>query len=383
MTNKPAFYYSILGWVLLIAGFFVALYLSVSHYRVYTDIGYSSFCAISKSINCDTVSQSGFSILFGMPVPVWGMLGYLFLMLIFPFLFQRKNSEKKLWTLFFVIVFFFSVYSVILAFISTFYIHSYCLMCIVLYAVNLALLFYSYRVIKAFKGGGFLNRLLTDCVYLKSNTAPLFLLLKLFFLLIIVLWMAFPQYWTFEIKKEILNLPSGITEDGSHWIGANNPEVTIIEFSDYMCFQCKKMHFYLRSIVAENPDKIRLVHKHFPLDKAYNFAIKENLYTGSGKMALLAIYAGLKDKFWEMNDLLFQIDRSKGSISLNEIALKMNFEPEELAWALDQKGIRLRLKKDIAFGAKAGVTGTPSYLIKGKLYLGTISWDLFKGTSAE
>lgn len=377
MLKKPTFAYSIIGWALLIAGLFDALYLSVSHYRVYTDIGYSSFCAVSKSLNCDTVSQSGFSILFGMPVPVWGVLGYLLLLFMFPFLFQKKNSEKRLWTLFFCIVSFFSIYSVTLAFVSAYYIHSYCLMCILLYAINLSLFFYSYRMNRPLKDGGFLNRLLSDLVYLKSKVPPLLLSIKLLFIFGIVLWVFFPKYWVFEMKNETMNLPSGVTEDGNPWVGAKEPEVTIIEYTDYMCFQCKKMHFHLRSLVAANPEKIRLVHRNFPLDAEYNFTIKDNFYIGSGKMALLAIYAGLKGRFWEMNDLLFQIDLSKGSVKLKDIALKMNFDPGELAWALNQKDIRLHLKHEIAQAAKAGVTGTPSYIVNGKLFLGTIPQKLF------
>ena len=69
---------------------------------------------------------------------------------------------------------------------------------------------------------------------------------------------------------------------------------------------------------------------------------------------------------------------SKGSIDLNEIAVKIDLKPEELAWALEQKEIRLHLKRDIALAVKAGVTGTPSYIINDKLYLGTIPLDILK-----
>ncbi|HKK67426.1 MAG TPA: DsbA family protein, partial [Bacteroidales bacterium] len=131
-------------------------------------------------------------------------------------------------------------------------------------------------------------------------------------------------------------------------------------------------------LVAENPDKIRLVHRHFPLDTEFNFAIKENLHSGAGKMSILAIYAGLKDRFWEMNDLLFQIDSSKGTINVNDLAKQMNFNPQELVWALNQTPIRLQLKKDIAMAVQDGVTGTPSYIINDKLYLGTIPLDVFE-----
>jgi uncharacterized membrane protein len=59
---------------LVIVGLAASCYLAISHYRVYTDIGYSSFCAISKAINCDTVSQSPYSIFMELPVPIWGVL---------------------------------------------------------------------------------------------------------------------------------------------------------------------------------------------------------------------------------------------------------------------------------------------------------------------
>ena len=79
-----------------------------------------------------------------------------------------------------------------------------------------------------------------------------------------------------------------------------------------------------------------------------------------------------------MNDLLFQIDHSKGVIDLNEIAVKIDFKPEELAWALEQKEIRLHLKRDVALAVKAGVVGTPSYIINDELFLGTIPPNIFK-----
>ena len=378
MKKKAPFFYSVIGLTLLLSGFFDSIYLSISHYRVYNDIAYISFCAISKSINCDTVSQSSFSILFGMPVPIWGVFGYLLLILIFPSLIHKENAEKRLWVTFFITVTFYSIYSLILAFISTFYIHSYCLMCIVSYAINFALVFYSYKIIKDLKEGGILKSLQKDWVYLKSNIPRLSFIMKLFLSVVVVVWIAFPKYWLFESRETTSALPSGITEDGSHWIGAEDPEITIIEYTDYLCFQCRKMHYYLRDLLAEHPGKIRLVHRHFPLDMEFNFAIKENLHSGAGKMAMLAIFAGLKDKFWEMNDLLFQIDHSKGVIDLNEIAVKIDFKPEELAWALEQKEIRLHLKRDVALAVKAGVVGTPSYIINDELFLGTIPPNIFK-----
>jgi len=83
-------------WVVALlaaSGLADSIYLAVSHYRVYTDIAYSSFCAISKAINCDTVSQSVYSILYGAPIPVWGSIGYTFLLLILAIR-PEKGSQR-------------------------------------------------------------------------------------------------------------------------------------------------------------------------------------------------------------------------------------------------------------------------------------------------
>ncbi len=77
----PVYLWTII--LLAIVGLADSIYLAISHYRIYTDIGYRSFCAISKAINCDTVSQSAYSIFWGVPVPVWGIIGYTFFFVAF------------------------------------------------------------------------------------------------------------------------------------------------------------------------------------------------------------------------------------------------------------------------------------------------------------
>ena len=85
-------------WVavaLAAAGLVDSIYLSVSHYRNYVDIGYSSFCAISRAINCDTVSQSPYAIFLGMPVPVWGVIGYIFVLLLIYFAGMKAACKRR------------------------------------------------------------------------------------------------------------------------------------------------------------------------------------------------------------------------------------------------------------------------------------------------
>ena len=357
---------------LAMAGVLDSIYLSISHYRVYTDIAYKSFCAISRSINCDTVSQSPYSIFIDIPVPVWGIIGYTFFLLFMPFAWSKEAQKQKIWSILLFISLAFSIYSIILAYISTFYIHSYCMMCIVSFGINFLLLYYTWLVKKRFGKSGIINGLMLDIGFLwekKKKTIPIFLSTLCIVTFLII---SFPSYWKFSPPVLSKSIPSGITEDGYPWIGAENPKLLIMEFTDYQCFQCKKMHFFLRKLIEKNADKIRLIHRHFPMDHKYNPMVKEPFHVGSGAMALFAEYAQTQGKFWEMNDILFGIAGSTNVLNIKKLAEKTGLDYRALSYSIKNSLIRYKIKHDIAIGMKLGINGTPGYVIDGKVYLGQI-----------
>ena len=173
-------------------------------------------------------------------------------------------------------------------------------------------------------------------------------------------------------------MPKGITEDGHPWIGAENPELIITEFTDYLCFPCKKNHFYLRSIIQNHPDKIRLVHRHFPMDHIINPLVKETFHSGSAKLAVLAVYATEKNKFWEISDLLFEIARKNESVSIGLLAENTGLDYKEMQLALQNSDFWQKLWKDIKEGLKYGMSGTPGYIINDQLYVGYVPPDILK-----
>jgi len=364
---------------LAFSGLADSVYLSISHYRVYTDIAYESFCAISRSINCDTVSQSPYSILISIPVPVWGIIGYTLFLFFMPFTWSKEAQKQRLWPILFFISLSFSIYSIILAYLSTFYIHSYCMMCIVSFGINFLLLYYTWLIRKRFSKIDIIKGLMLDIGFLwekKKKTIPILLstLCIVTFLLI-----SFPSYWNFTPPVLSKNIPSGITEDGYPWIGAEKPVLEITEFTDYQCFQCKKMHFFLRKLVEKNYDKIRLIHRHFPMDHKYNPIVKEQFHVGAGAMALFAEYAQTQGKFWEMNDVLFAIAGSTNVLNIKKVAEKVGIDYRSLSYSTKNRMIRYKVKHDIAIGIKLGINGTPGYVIDGKVYLGQIPPEILIG----
>jgi uncharacterized membrane protein/protein-disulfide isomerase len=373
--------FSVYFWTvtfLAVAGLADAVYLSISHYRAYTDIAYSSFCAISKSINCDTVSQSPYSIFMGLPVPVWGIIGYLFFLLFLPLAKSKDAAQKRTWAILLLVAFGFSAYSVILAIISSFIIHSYCIMCILSYAISFLLLFYTQMIRNRFNSEPIVSGLKLDLRFLLNRRSYIFSVFTPFLLALILIKFFFPAYWNLEQPTLSSQISKGITADRHPWIGAESPELVITEYTDYQCFQCKKMHYFIRQLISRYPEKIRLVHRHFPMDHEFNPIVKEPFHVGSGKMALLAISAATKDKFWQMNDVLFDRAGKKGTLNLKELADEVGISFQDLGRSINDPAIRLQLYRDIRDGLKLDIDGTPAFVINDKLYLAQIPPEIIK-----
>jgi uncharacterized membrane protein/protein-disulfide isomerase len=381
--NKPIValpypYYFMPVFLTAMVGFFDSIYLAVSHYRNYTDIGYQSFCAISKSMNCDTVSQSPYSIFLSVPVPIWGIIGYAFLLVLILYSWPKAADRKRVWSLLMVLVLAFCVYAIILAGISTFLIHSYCIMCILSYAVSFLILYYCWIIRKRFYCERICKGILLDIAYLIRYPLTSLLIALFFSASILMIFGFLPKYWMMNPPALSKDMPRGVTEDGHPWIGAEHPELEIIEFTDYMCFQCKKMHFHLRRMVQKYPDKIRLVHRHFPMDQKINPIVKGPFHDGAAKLALIALYGVKKEKFWEINDALYQLPHN-GTVNIRELAEKTGVDFQEMRRALRDKRLWRLLWKDVSVGIKKyGLTGTPGFIINNQVYFGQIPPDVLK-----
>jgi protein-disulfide isomerase/uncharacterized membrane protein len=374
----PFKFYFLPIFLITLIGLADAIYLSISHYRVFMDMGYQSFCAISQALNCDTVSQSLYSILFNVPVPVWGVFGYAFFLVLLTFAWPQCALHKRVWTLLLLISLGFTVYSLVLAAISTYRIHSYCIMCILSYAVNLLLLYFTWIIRTRFQCESILNAIHLDILYLLNYPRTFIPITSVFCLGAVLMVLFFPPYWQMSPSVLSKDMPTGITQDGHHWIGAEDPELVIVEFSDYRCFQCKKMHFFLRRIIENNPDKIRLVHRHFPMDHIINPIVNQPFHNGAAKLAIVSLFAAEKDKFWEMNDALFEIDRQTETVNIQDLAQKTGIDFEEMKHAFSKQELWIKLHQDIQDGLKYGLTGTPGFVIDEQVYLGQIPPDVLR-----
>ena len=188
----PVYYFTVLALVL--CGLVVSGYLAYSHYLNYTDIAYQSFCAISNAVNCDTVSQSVYSIFLGMPVPVWGVIGYAFLLFLVVLAWRREAMEARIWALIFWLTLIFVLASLGLAAISIFLIHSYCIMCIGIYLVSFFSLWFAWLIRSRFAAKGLGYDTFSDMKHLWQKKHLSIPVLAAFLIGVLLVYAMMPAY---------------------------------------------------------------------------------------------------------------------------------------------------------------------------------------------
>ncbi len=83
-----------------------------------------------------------------------------------------------------------------------------------------------------------------------------------------------------------------------HYKGNPNAEIAVIEYSDYECPFCSRVHPTLEQLVAANPD-IAWVYRHHPL------SFHPQAAPAARAAECIAEYAG-NEAFWSFTDLLFE-----------------------------------------------------------------------------
>jgi len=154
---------------------------------------------------------------------------------------------------------------------------------------------------------------------------------------------------------------------GSPWKGAADAPVTIVEYSSYQCPFCGRVQPTLKEIAEKFPNDVRLVFKQHPLPNQAN----------SGPAAEAALEAHAQGKFWEFHDLLLANQRAIARPDLERYAEQVGLDMNAFRQALDTGKHKERVQKDLADAGKAGIRGTPNFLINGRNVVGAQPFDAF------
>lgn len=155
------------------------------------------------------------------------------------------------------------------------------------------------------------------------------------------------------------------------WKGAAKAKVIIQEFSDFECPFCSKVNPTLKQVEKEFGDKVKIVWRHKPLP----FHKKAPLAHQASHEAFLQ--KG-NDGFWAMHDKLFANQKKLERESLDEYAAELGLDMTKFKAALDGEKHKAHIDGDAAASTKAGISGTPGFVINGYFLSGAQPYAKFK-----
>jgi len=157
--------------------------------------------------------------------------------------------------------------------------------------------------------------------------------------------------------------------------GPANAKVTLVEFSDFQCPFCSKGYTTVETqVLKDYGDKVKFYYKNYPLPFhpwATPAAIAAECAKQQKPEAFWSVYKGFFDNQKDINPDNVK-EKALGFAANDKIdAAKFND-------CFDNKKTADKVKADQAEGASVGVTGTPSFVINGRLIVGAQPYDNFK-----
>jgi protein-disulfide isomerase len=150
-----------------------------------------------------------------------------------------------------------------------------------------------------------------------------------------------------------------------HRRGRDDAPLTLLEYGDFECPQCRQAYPILRELERTLGDRLLVVFRHFPIT---------NVHPHAQRAAESAEWAAARGLFWPMHDALYESSGRLSDGRLIDIAISLGVPCASLPESWAAHTFFGRVKEDFLSGLASGVTGTPAFFINGVRHEG--GWDL-------
>jgi len=161
-------------------------------------------------------------------------------------------------------------------------------------------------------------------------------------------------------------------------LGDEKAPVSLVIYSDFQCPFCKKWHDETAQQIIDTyvkTGKVKIKYK--------DFAFLGQESVNAAMAAKCAKEQQGLENYLNYHDYLFdnQKGENQGQFSianLKRFAANLKLDTKKFNECLDTNKFKDEVQKETAEGKTAGVTGTPAFLLNGKLIVGAQPYDVFQ-----
>ena len=192
------------------------------------------------------------------------------------------------------------------------------------------------------------------------------------FILILIASKAFSNEMTLnelffdESKPYHLKMLDALPDSAIIQIGPDDAKNTVIEFMDYFCGYCKKIHPELIEL-ATRRDDTRVIFLQHPI-----------LSQSSEVIAAMVVAANTQGKGKELHNALFEISGSLNQEKLNKIIDDLDINKNKLMIDIGRDEIKNIVKLSSFLAMGSGARGTPSLFINEEFLGGYVPVNQFE-----
>jgi protein-disulfide isomerase len=148
-------------------------------------------------------------------------------------------------------------------------------------------------------------------------------------------------------------------EPTDHSEGAEHARVTVVEYGDFECPNCKVAAPTPKLLLDRFPSKIRFIFRHFPLEEAHPHALLA---------AEASEAAAAQGRFWQMHDLLFQNQAHLKPSDLRRYAAELGLDLVRYAAEMDDHIYLQKVREHIDGARRSHIRATPAFFVNGVIH---------------
>ena len=146
----------------------------------------------------------------------------------------------------------------------------------------------------------------------------------------------------------------------SQTLGSDDAKVYLVEFSDPACETCSAFHPFVKKLMAENQDKIKLVVRYAPFHDGADYFVK------------ILEAARKQGKYWETLELMYKTQRywishhKPQPQSIWKFLSMVGLDLEKIRKDMNDPEIAKLIEQDLADAKTLDVRKTPGFFVNGK-----------------